>query len=202
MAGCTPSSPGSDRIAPLDVVPTDEEGVQLLGSMVAYAGTYTLGDKQVIHHIDISWNQGWTGTDQVRFFELDGDTLTITTAPYRSYQDGRKADRSWSGTRYRRVTRDWQRGNRMADLFGLSGAARAGDRGVQRARPAFRRRARRRRRNGSPSRPAARRRWRRPWSRSAHRRAGAKCAHGRDGRRQCRAGLRRRPKRSSVRSAS
>ena len=29
-------------------------GVQLLGSMVAYAGTYTLGDKQVIHHIDIS----------------------------------------------------------------------------------------------------------------------------------------------------
>lgn len=31
-----------DRIAPRDTVPTDEEGVQLLGSMVAYAGTYTL----------------------------------------------------------------------------------------------------------------------------------------------------------------
>jgi hypothetical protein len=42
-----------DRILPADVVPTDEEGVQLLGSMVAYAGTYTLGDKQVVHHIDI-----------------------------------------------------------------------------------------------------------------------------------------------------
>jgi hypothetical protein len=79
-----------DRIAPADVVPTDEEGVQLLGSMVAYAGTYTLGDKQVVHHIDISWNQGWTGTDQLRFFELEGDTLTITTAPYRSYQDGKE----------------------------------------------------------------------------------------------------------------
>lgn len=79
-----------DRITPRDVVPTDEEGVQLLGSMVAYAGTYTLGDKQVIHHIDISWNQGWTGTDQVRFFELDGNTLTITTAPYRSYADGKE----------------------------------------------------------------------------------------------------------------
>jgi hypothetical protein len=79
-----------DRIAPRDVVPTEEEGVQLLGSMVAYAGTYTLGDKQVIHHIDISWNQGWTGTDQVRFFELEGDTLTITTAPYRSYLDGQE----------------------------------------------------------------------------------------------------------------
>jgi 3-carboxy-cis,cis-muconate cycloisomerase len=79
-----------DRIIPADVVPTDEEGVQLLGSMVAYAGTYTLGDRQVVHHIDISWNQGWTGTDQIRFFDLDGDTLTITTAPYRSYSDGKE----------------------------------------------------------------------------------------------------------------
>jgi hypothetical protein len=40
----------------------------------------------------------WTGTDQVRFFELDGDTLTITTAPYRSYHDGREG-RSRSGAR-------------------------------------------------------------------------------------------------------
>jgi Lipocalin-like domain len=79
-----------DRVAPRDVVPTDEEGVQLIGSMVAYAGTYTLGQNQVVHHIDISWNQGWTGTDQVRFFELEGETLTITTAPYRSYLDGKE----------------------------------------------------------------------------------------------------------------
>jgi 3-carboxy-cis,cis-muconate cycloisomerase len=79
-----------DRITPRDVVPTEEEGVQLLGSMVAYAGTYTLHEKHVVHHIDISWNQGWTGTDQVRYFELDGDTLTITTAPYRSHQDGKE----------------------------------------------------------------------------------------------------------------
>ena len=70
-----------DRLAPRDVVPTEEEGVQLLGSMVAYAATYTIGEKQVVHHIDISWNQGWT--------ELDGDTLTITTAPYRCYLDGK-----------------------------------------------------------------------------------------------------------------
>jgi hypothetical protein len=78
----------SERTAPRDVVPTEEEGVQLLGTMVAYAGTYTLGDRKVVHHIDISWNQGWTGTDQTRFFELDGDILTITTAPYKSYLDG------------------------------------------------------------------------------------------------------------------
>jgi hypothetical protein len=79
-----------DRITPRDVVPTEEEGVQLLGSMVAYAGTYTMHEKYVVHHIDISWNQTWTGTDQVRYFDLDGNTLTITTAPYRSHQDGKE----------------------------------------------------------------------------------------------------------------
>jgi hypothetical protein len=78
----------NDRVTPRDVVPTDEEGVELIGSMVAYAGTFSLGDNVVVHHIDTSWNQAWTGTDQIRHFVLEGDTLTITTAPYRSYLDG------------------------------------------------------------------------------------------------------------------
>jgi hypothetical protein len=79
-----------DRVMPADVVATHEEGVELFGSMVAYAGTYTLGEGRVVHHIDISWNENWSGSDQVRFFELDGDTLTITTAPYESYADGKE----------------------------------------------------------------------------------------------------------------
>jgi hypothetical protein len=78
----------NDRVTPRDVVPTDEEGVELIGSMVAYAGTFSLGDHVVVHHIDTSWNQAWTGTDQIRHFVLEGDTLTITTAPYKSYHDG------------------------------------------------------------------------------------------------------------------
>src|SRR5258707_5176007 len=77
-----------DRVAPRDVVPTDEEGIQLLGAMVAYAGTFSLGENVVVHHIDTSWNQAWTGTNQIRHFVLEGDTLTITTAPYKSYLDG------------------------------------------------------------------------------------------------------------------
>ena len=111
-----------DRVTPADVVPTDEEGVQLLGSMVAYAGTYTLGEKQVIHHIDISWNQGWTGTDQVRFFELDGDTLTDhdRAVPKLSGRQGRTIDPGL-GQGAGPVTPDCSRGNRMADIFGLSG---------------------------------------------------------------------------------
>ena len=73
-----------DRPKPRDLVPTDEEKVKLQGSMVAYAGTYTVDGEKVVHHVDISWNESWTGTDQVRFYKVDGDTLTITTAPGRS----------------------------------------------------------------------------------------------------------------------
>jgi Lipocalin-like domain len=79
-----------DRITPGDVVPTEEEGVKLLGTMVAYAGKFTLDAEKVVHHIDVSWNQAWTGTDQVRYYHLNDDVLTITTAPYRSYHDGRR----------------------------------------------------------------------------------------------------------------
>ena len=73
-----------DRPKPRDLVPTDEEKVKLQGSMLAYAGTYTVDGEKVVNHVDISWNESWTGTDQVRFYKVDGDTLTITTTPGRS----------------------------------------------------------------------------------------------------------------------
>jgi len=69
-----------DRPKPRDLVPTDEEKVKLQGSMLAYAGTYTVDGEKVVHHLDISWNQSWTGTDQVQFYKLDGDILTLTNA--------------------------------------------------------------------------------------------------------------------------
>jgi hypothetical protein len=77
-----------DRPKPRDLVPTDDENVKLQGSMFAYAGRYTADGQKVIHHVDISWNQSRTGTDLVRFYKLDGNTLTITTAPAPSAADG------------------------------------------------------------------------------------------------------------------
>lgn len=73
-----------DRPKPRDLVPTDEEKVKLQESMFAYAGTYTADGEKVIHHVDLSWNQSWTGTDLVRFYKLDGDTLTIRTGTGRA----------------------------------------------------------------------------------------------------------------------
>jgi hypothetical protein len=43
-----------------------------------YAGTYTVNGEAVLYHVDISWNQSWTGMHQVRFYKLDGDILTLT----------------------------------------------------------------------------------------------------------------------------
>src|SRR6476660_4116576 len=53
-----------DRLVPRDLVPTADEGAELLGTLCAYAGTLALGENVVAHHIDTSWNQAWTGTDQ------------------------------------------------------------------------------------------------------------------------------------------
>jgi hypothetical protein len=79
-----------NRIKPLDANPTDEQRVKLHQTLQAYAGTYTVQPDKVIHHVDISWNEAWTGTDQVRFFKLDGNILTITAAPNKSPVDGRE----------------------------------------------------------------------------------------------------------------
>jgi hypothetical protein len=77
-------------VRPRGAVPTDEERVKLHQTMLAYAGTYTVEGDKVIHHLDASWDQTLTGTDQVRFFKLDGNILTIKTGPNRSLVDGRE----------------------------------------------------------------------------------------------------------------
>ena len=76
------------RVFPAGDQPTDAERVQLHKSMVAYAGTYTIAGDKVVHHIDIAWNNARLGSNQVRFFKLDGDRLTLTTERNKSPIDG------------------------------------------------------------------------------------------------------------------
>jgi hypothetical protein len=79
----------ADRIRPAALVPTAEEKLALYDSMFAYAGTFTADAEKVVHHIDMSWNQSWTGTDQIRFLRLQGDRLTYIGAPARNPMTGR-----------------------------------------------------------------------------------------------------------------
>ena len=69
------------RKAPGGATPAEAEAAALFRSMVAYAGRYTIEPTRVIHHVEQSWNQAWTGTDVVRFYKLEGNRLTLTTAP-------------------------------------------------------------------------------------------------------------------------
>jgi Lipocalin-like domain len=68
-----------DRIVPAGSAPADDERVALYDTMFAYAGTYSVEAGKVIHHVDISWNEVWTDTDQTRLFEVNGNILTLTT---------------------------------------------------------------------------------------------------------------------------
>jgi hypothetical protein len=81
---------GDNRTKPAGAVPTDEEKARLFGTLIAYSGTYVVEGDKVTHRIDVSWNQSWTGGDQVRFYKIEGNTLTITTAINKNPRDGRE----------------------------------------------------------------------------------------------------------------
>src|SRR5205807_203776 len=60
---------------------TSEEQALAFRTMVAYSGKYRLEGNKFITAVDTAWNEDWVGTEQVRFYQLQGDTLYIRTAP-------------------------------------------------------------------------------------------------------------------------
>jgi hypothetical protein len=72
-------STDSARKTPAGEVPTAAEAEALYRSMIGYAGSYRVEGNTVTYDLDVTWNQSWTGTRQVRFWEVNGDRLTITT---------------------------------------------------------------------------------------------------------------------------
>jgi hypothetical protein len=70
------------RSAPADPTKvTDQERAQLYRTMFAYGGTFTFDGKTVTHHVDISYNQTWSGTDLTRQARFAGSRLILTTPP-------------------------------------------------------------------------------------------------------------------------
>ena len=70
--------------------PTDEERIRLHKEMLAYGGTYKLSPGKVVHRVDIEWDGRRLGTEQVRFYTVEGDRLVIKTEPNKSPIDGRE----------------------------------------------------------------------------------------------------------------
>jgi hypothetical protein len=84
----------SDRKKPTGAVPTPEEAADLFKSMLAYAGTYTVEGNVITHHIEISWNEAWTGTHQERIATLDGNRVHLSTRPSPDLASGRMSVRT------------------------------------------------------------------------------------------------------------
>jgi hypothetical protein len=74
---------------PVNAAYTDAERAETHRSIAAaYAGTYSIEGNKVVHHIIAAWRPEWIGTDQIRYFEISGNKLTIKTAPIKSPRTG------------------------------------------------------------------------------------------------------------------
>ena len=58
----------------------DADSAALLKSLMVYTGKFTIDGDKLTTYVDLSWNEIFTGTAQVRFFKLEGDKLSIRTA--------------------------------------------------------------------------------------------------------------------------
>jgi hypothetical protein len=84
----------SDRSKPAGAVPTAAEAADLFKGMLAYAGTYSIDGNEVTHHIEISWNEAWSGTNQVRIARFDGNRVQLSTKPSPDLANGRMSVRT------------------------------------------------------------------------------------------------------------
>lgn len=66
---------GDGRKAPKTV----QDRADLLNSLIAYTGMYRLEEDKWITKVDVAWNPEFVGTEQTRFFKVDGDRLQVLT---------------------------------------------------------------------------------------------------------------------------
>lgn len=65
--------------------PSNEaDAASLLSSMIAYTGKFRMEGDKFITSVDGAWNEVFKGTEQVRYFDLAGDKLTIRTPEQQS----------------------------------------------------------------------------------------------------------------------
>ena len=62
---------------------TAEEIKEAFEGFLAYCGTYKIDEDKgtITHHIEGDKFPNWEGTDQLRFFKLSGNQLTLNTPP-------------------------------------------------------------------------------------------------------------------------
>jgi hypothetical protein len=79
----------SGRRRPSANPPSDAEKVALFDTMFAYVGTFEVQSDRVIHTLDGSWNELWTGTRQTRLVSFEDGRLVYTTPETVDPMDGK-----------------------------------------------------------------------------------------------------------------
>lgn len=72
----------------LDAIPLQQQA-DLFRTAGAYSGTYRFDGSTIEHRIDLSLNETWTGTTQVRSVKREGNRLVYTTPPFPFTTDGK-----------------------------------------------------------------------------------------------------------------
>jgi hypothetical protein len=67
----------SARQRPAGEKATDAEAQALYRSIIAYSGVYWVEGDKLYFDVDVSWNESWNGSRQVRSFEIAGNRMTI-----------------------------------------------------------------------------------------------------------------------------
>jgi hypothetical protein len=61
---------------------SDFDEADAFRSMLAYSGHYRVEPpNKLVTTVDIAWFEPWVGTEQVRFCDVSGDRMTLTSAP-------------------------------------------------------------------------------------------------------------------------
>jgi len=84
----------SDRPRPHDADVTAAEAQALIKSMVSYAGTFSIDGDEIIHRVEIAWNESWSGTQQRRRFRFEQGRLLLSTPPSPDPIDGKLSVRN------------------------------------------------------------------------------------------------------------
>jgi hypothetical protein len=58
---------------------TDEDRIAAFWSLAAYSGIYHVEGDKWTTSVDVAWTETWVGSDQIRFFKREGDTLTVNS---------------------------------------------------------------------------------------------------------------------------
>jgi hypothetical protein len=89
----------SDRPRPSGGKISAKEAEELFRGLISYAGAVSVKGNEITFHVEVSWNELWTGTDQKRLFKLENGRAVLSTPVSPDPVDGKLSVRSMTWER-------------------------------------------------------------------------------------------------------